>query len=121
MILDDSSWRMDTAVADVARWRFSTHALPERERGAALQALYGRSLIAAYEALPDVPVYAEFTQRRLPGLAFLTGAIEGVRVERTRQHLADGVVDLCLSVNLGGEMLAGPLDTHPLNGPRQEG
>jgi AraC-like DNA-binding protein len=93
---------MVTAVADVARWRFSTHALPERERGAALHALYGRNLIAAYEALPDVPVYADFTQRRLPGLAFLTGAIEGVCVERTRRHLADGVVDLFLCVNLGG-------------------
>jgi hypothetical protein len=30
------------------------------------------------------------------------GALEAVRVERTRRHLADGVVDLFLSVNLGG-------------------
>src|SRR5215831_12933160 len=93
---------MDTAVADVARWRFSTDALPERERGAALDALYGRNLIWAYEALPDIPVYADFTQRRVPGLGLLTGALEAVRVERTRRHLADGVADLCLSVNLGG-------------------
>jgi AraC-like DNA-binding protein len=93
---------MDTAVADVARWRFSTDALPERERGAALDAVYGRNTVVAYEALPDAPVYAGFTQRRLPGLVLLTGALEAVRVERTRRHLADGVVDLCLSVHLSG-------------------
>src|SRR5215471_12557693 len=93
---------MNTAVADVTRWRFSTDSLPEHERGAALHALYGRDLIAAYETLPDIPVYADFTQLRLPGLGFLSGAVEGVRVERTRQHLADGIVDLCLVVNLGG-------------------
>jgi hypothetical protein len=44
---------MDMAVADVARWRFSTDALPERERGAALDAVYGRNTVVAYEALPD--------------------------------------------------------------------
>ncbi len=92
---------MNTAVADVARWRFSTDALPERERGAALDAVYGRNTVVAYEALPDAPVYAGFTQRRLPGLVLLTLAVEAVRIERTRRHLADGVVDLCLSVNLG--------------------
>src|SRR5215470_13089706 len=36
------------------------------------------------------------------GSGLVDGAIEGVRVERTCQHLADGVVDLCLCVNLGG-------------------
>ena len=30
------------------------------------------------------------------------GAVEGVCFERPRRHLADGVVDLVLSVNLGG-------------------
>jgi AraC-like DNA-binding protein len=93
---------MDTAVADVAPWRFSTDALPEQERGAALDALYGRTLVA-FEALPDVPVYANFTQRRLPGLGLQMGATQAVRVERTRRHLADGVVDLVLSAPLSGD------------------
>jgi hypothetical protein len=93
---------MDKAVADVATWRFSTDTLPEQERGAALHAVSGRKTVAAYEALADFPVYADFTQRRLPGLVLLTGAVEAGRVERTRRHLADGVVDLCLGVNLGG-------------------
>jgi hypothetical protein len=57
-------WRMDTAVADVPRWRFSTDDLPECERGAALDAVYGRNTVVAYEALPDAHVYAGFTQRR---------------------------------------------------------
>src|SRR5260370_27070465 len=92
---------MDTAVADVARWRFSTDALPERERGAALDAVYGRNTVVAYEALPDAPVYAGFTQRRLQGLVLLTGALEAVRVETNPPPLADGVVGPCLSVNLG--------------------
>jgi AraC-like DNA-binding protein len=93
---------MDTAVADVARWRFSTDALPEHERGAALHALSGCTLVAL-EALPDVPVYADFTSRRLPGLGLQTGAMEAVRVERSRRHLADGVADLVLSVPLSGD------------------
>jgi AraC-like DNA-binding protein len=88
-------------VADVALWRFSTDALPERERGAALDALYGRTVMA-FEALPDVPVYADFTRRRLPGLALWTGAVAAVRSGRTCRHLADGVADLILNVDLGG-------------------
>jgi hypothetical protein len=55
----------------------------------------------ALEALPDVPVYVDFTQRRLPGLVLSTGTGGSVRTERTRRHLADGIVDLRLHVNLG--------------------
>jgi AraC-like DNA-binding protein len=95
-------WRMDTAVANVTPWRFSTDALPDRERGAALDALYGRNTISAFEALPDAPVYADFMQWRLPGLVLFTAAVEAVRSERTHRHLADGVAELCLSVNLSG-------------------
>jgi AraC-like DNA-binding protein len=92
---------MDKAVADVPRWRFSTDALPERERGAAVHALYGHHTVMAYEALPDVPVYLDFTQRQLPGLLLVTGTAGTARGERTRRHVADGVVDLRLNVNLG--------------------
>ena len=93
---------MDKAVADVACWRFSTDGLPERERGAALHALSGRTVVAI-EALPDVPVYADLTQRRLTGLVLQMGTVEAVRFERTRRHLADGVADLILSVPLSGD------------------
>jgi AraC-like DNA-binding protein len=91
---------MDAAVANVPRWRFSTDVLPERERAAAVDALYGRHTVMASEALPDVPVYVDFTQRRLPGLLLSTGTSGTVRSERTRRHVADGVADLRLSVNL---------------------
>jgi hypothetical protein len=91
---------MDKAVVAVPRWRFSTDALPERERAEAVHALYGRHTVLAYEALPDVPVYVDFMQRRLPGLALQVAHVEAVRAERTRRHLADGVVGLCVSVNL---------------------
>ena len=66
---------MDKAVADVSRWRFSTDALPERERGAAVHALYGHHTVVAYQALPDVPVYLGFTQRWLPGLVLQMGPL----------------------------------------------
>jgi hypothetical protein len=92
---------MDKAVAEVPRWRFSTDALPERERRAAVHALYGRHTVMDLEVLPDVPVYVDFTQRRLPGLDLFTGTGGPVRTERTRRHLADGIVDLRLFVNLG--------------------
>jgi AraC-like DNA-binding protein len=92
---------MDKAVAHVPRWQFSTDALPERERGEAVHVLYGRHTAMALEALPDVPVYVDFTRRRLPGLVLFTGTGGSVRTERTRRHLADGIVDLRLSVNLG--------------------
>ena len=93
---------MDKSVAAVPRWRFTTDALPERERDAAVHELYGRHTVMAFEALPDVPVYVDFTQRRLPGLLLVTGTSGTARSERTRRHLADGVVDLRLSVSLGG-------------------
>jgi AraC-like DNA-binding protein len=96
---------MDKAVVDVPRWRFSTDALPERERRAAVRALYGRRTVNALEALPDVPVYVDFTQRRLPGLDLFMGTGGTVRTERTRRHLADGIVDLRLSVNLGRSLI----------------
>jgi AraC-like DNA-binding protein len=92
---------MDKAVVHVPRWRFSTDALPERERRAAVHALYGHHTAMALEPLPDVPVYVDFTQRRLPGLVLSTGTGGSVRTERTRRHLADGIVDLRLHVNLG--------------------
>src|SRR5258708_16688365 len=92
--------RMDTAVAEVARWRFSTDALPERERRAALDAVYGRNTVVAYEALPDAPVYAGFTQRRLPGLVLLTGALEAGRVQRTRRTHPHSVLSPLLSLHL---------------------
>jgi AraC-like DNA-binding protein len=92
---------MDKAAVDVPRWRFSTDALPERERGAAVDALYGRHTVMAFEALPDVPVYVDFTQWQLPGLLLTTGTTGTALTERTRRHLADGVADLRLFVNLG--------------------
>jgi AraC-like DNA-binding protein len=92
---------MDETAVHVPRWRFSTDALPERERRAAVHALYGRHTAMALEALPDVPVYVDFTQRRLPGLVLSTGTGGSVRTERTRRHLADGIVDLRFHVNLG--------------------
>jgi AraC-like DNA-binding protein len=92
---------MDKAVVDVPRWQFCTDALPERERGAAVHALYGRHTVMAFEALPDVPVYVDFSQRRLPGLLLATGTGGTARAERNRRHLADGIGDLRLSVNLG--------------------
>jgi hypothetical protein len=78
---------MDKAAVDVPRWRFSTDALPECERGAAVDALYGRHTVMAFEALPDVPVYVDFTQRQLPGLLLTTGTTGTALTERTRRHL----------------------------------
>jgi AraC-like DNA-binding protein len=92
---------MDKAVVHVPPWRFSTDALPERERRAAVHALRGRHTVMALEPLPDVPVYVDFTRRRLAGLDLFTGTGGPVRTERTRRHLADGIVDLRLFVNLG--------------------
>src|SRR5258708_37480092 len=92
--------RMDTAVAEVARWRFSTDALPERERRAALDAVYGRNTVVAYEALPDAPVYAGFTQRRLPGLVLLTGALEAAGGRPTPPALRRRGVGPCSALDL---------------------
>jgi AraC-like DNA-binding protein len=92
---------MDAAALDAPCWRFSTDTLPEAERRAALGELYGNSILA-WDTLPDAPVHADFTQRRLPGLVFLTGSGGGLRCWRAREHLADGVADLCLAVRLTG-------------------
>jgi AraC-like DNA-binding protein len=94
------------SIADGPRcFRFTTDALPARERGAAVRGLHesGRlpGKLEPLEPLPNHSVRADFTQWTLPGLGILTGAFAGLRQRAKPQGLSAGD-DFFLAVNLAG-------------------
>jgi hypothetical protein len=104
---------------DSAQLRFSTEALPERERIAAFRELYGRKMLRLeMEPQSDTPFHADFALRVLPGVGIVSAASSLVRVGRTRELLADSDDNLILQIassagvasQLGREVAVGPGD-----------
>jgi AraC-like DNA-binding protein len=87
---------MPAAASDFTIMRFSTDALPERDRVPMLCDFIG-PLVARVdiEPVPDQPLHFEMVARALPDLAISTLAFSAVRARRTRALLADGN-DNCL-------------------------
>jgi AraC-like DNA-binding protein len=102
-----------------AQLRFSTDALPERERIAAFRELYGRKMLRLeIEPQSDTPFHADFALRVLPGVGIVSSASSLLRVGRTRELLADSDDNLILQIastggvasQLGREVDVGPGD-----------
>jgi AraC-like DNA-binding protein len=76
---------------DFAPMRFSTAALPERERVPMVCDFIG-PVVARFdiEPLGDGPLHVEITSHAVPDLAVSTMAFSTIRAERTRALLADG-------------------------------
>jgi AraC-like DNA-binding protein len=86
---------MPAAADDFAIMRFSTDALPERDRVPMLRDFYGPIARLDIEPVPGEPLHFEAVARVVPDLAISTLAFSAVRAQRTRALIADGN-DNCL-------------------------
>jgi AraC-like DNA-binding protein len=84
--------------------RFSTDALPERDRLASFCEEFGRHVLAVQiDPVQRDTVSATATLRSLPGLSLAsTNVSVGFRVARTRQLIGDGKDELLLNILIGG-------------------
>jgi len=88
--------------ADFASLRFSTDALPARDRIPLWREEFGRRVLRLdIEALSD-PFRATATLRALPGLRTFAFNGSAVRFDRTKAFTSDGDDSLGLIINLGG-------------------
>ena len=81
---------MPAAADDFAIIRFSTDALPERDRVPMLRDFYGPIARLDIEPVPGEPLHFEAVARVVPDLAISTLAFSAVRAQRTRALIADG-------------------------------
>ena len=93
---------MSAAPPGFAPLRFSTRALPERDRVPMWREELGRHLLRVdIEPLPGPPFHAEATLRVLPGLRTVAWTGSATRFERTATMAAGGDGFISLIVNLG--------------------
>lgn len=96
--------------SDIAALKFSTAALPLRERVPFWREVFGRKLVRIdVEPLADTPLKATATLRALPGLRTMSCTSTAARTKRTRELVADGDDDFALLINMGGTMTASQL------------
>lgn len=83
--------------------RFSTDAVPEKDRIAIWREYYGRLVLNVdIEPAPETAFEAALTTRSLPGLRVTAGSMSAARITRTHEAIADGNDDLVLTVNQSG-------------------
>jgi AraC-like DNA-binding protein len=96
---------MGSEGADFGSLRFSTGAVPERERLTLWREMIGRQIVQAdTEQLSDQPFEAELSLRALPGLRTMACFTSLVRMHRTRELVADGDDALVLLINGSGAL-----------------
>jgi AraC-like DNA-binding protein len=84
-------------------FRFSTDALPERDRVAIWREVFGRRVTKTdLETIPGVPFFHKSALLTLPGLSLGFCAAAGFRAIRGRPFLQDGNDDLILTINTEG-------------------
>jgi AraC-like DNA-binding protein len=104
--------------ADIAPLRFSTDALPERDRLAIWREVIGRTIAKLdLSPLSDGPFRSESVSRILPGVAVTSISMTSVRSERTRELIADGNDDVVLVWTNEGGPVASQLGREILPGP----
>jgi AraC-like DNA-binding protein len=92
------------ADAQFAPLRFSTDALPERDRISIWREEFGRKLVRLdMEALSE-PFHTEATLRALPGLRTFGCTSSAVRFDRTQTFVADGDDTIAMLINLSGNL-----------------
>jgi AraC-like DNA-binding protein len=83
--------------------RFSTDTLPERDRIAIWNEVYGRYILSArFDAIDGVPFAQSATLRSLPGLSLASMSCSAFRGWRTRSMLTDGDERLRIVINVAG-------------------
>jgi AraC-like DNA-binding protein len=89
---------MAAAADDFAIIRFSTGALPQRDRLPMLRDFYGPLVRLDIEPAPDEPLHFEVIARAVPDLAVSILEFSAVRARRTRALIADGNDNCMFSV-----------------------
>jgi AraC-like DNA-binding protein len=83
--------------------RFSTEALPERDRLAIWREVISRYIVRVQvDRFGTDPYSQTATLRSLPGLSLVSSSCNGFRITRTTQLIGDGNDDLDLVVNIAG-------------------
>jgi AraC-like DNA-binding protein len=89
--------------ASMGPLRFSTDALPERDRLAIWYDVFGRQIVKTeIEPPPDRPFFQSATLYGLPGLSLSFVQCNGFHSRRTRALIGDGNDDLLLVINVEG-------------------
>jgi len=88
-------------------FRFSTAALPDRDRLQIWRDVFGRQVVKVeMEPLGDGPFYSEADIRLLPNLIVASVNSSANRIKRTRQQVDDGSDDFILGVLTKGHVVA---------------
>jgi AraC-like DNA-binding protein len=98
--------------------RFTTDALPERDRLAIWSEMFAR-YVAKMQFAPvgPEPYSQNAVLRKLPGLSLVSASCTGFRATRTRQLIADGNDDMVLVVNVRGTSQYGQIGRETALGP----
>jgi AraC-like DNA-binding protein len=95
---------MTSPAPDFGMLRFSTEDLPAAERLPFFREVIGRSAMRLdVQALPGHLFYSDSVLRVLPGLSIFSDVHSSMRLERTRELLADGNDDMILGLRKTGE------------------
>src|SRR5688572_32957058 len=95
---------MTGAAGEIATFRVSTDDFPPAERIPFFCDVFGRSLARFnIEPLGDSPFHVKAVLRALPGLKIASAVNSVVRVERTRELIADGNDDVLLAIPVAGK------------------
>ena len=94
---------MDASPDDFHPVRFTTDALPERERITIWRDYFGPSIFRIeIEPVSEVPFHASFVARRLPGLVLTSNVTSPARFSRTPALTDDGSDNIDLFLNSNG-------------------
>jgi AraC-like DNA-binding protein len=94
---------MPSEPTDFAPLRFSTNALPPRERLPFWREVFARKVVQIeLEPKPDDRFEVEATLRSMPGLRTMTCITSAARMRRTPEIVSGGDDSLALVMNLGG-------------------
>jgi AraC-like DNA-binding protein len=95
---------------DIGLLRFSTTAMPERERVPFWREVFGREVVRAdIEPPANAPFEATATLRAWPGLRSMSCTSTAARTRRTRDLVADGDDGFVLLIGTGGTVTASQL------------
>jgi AraC-like DNA-binding protein len=98
---------MPSGESDFAPLRFSTNALPVRDRVPFWREVFARQILRVeIEPLSDAPFEADATLRALPGLRTLSYIGAAARYRRTPLTVSDGDDALTVLMNVAGAMTA---------------
>jgi AraC-like DNA-binding protein len=100
--------------------RFSTDALPERDRIAIWAEVFGRYIVKAQvETIGGSAFSQNATLRSLPGLSLASMSCSGFRASRNSELVADGSDNLNLVINIAGSTEYRQLGREALVSPHQ--